>query len=106
MFMLSACRKCFDDAHAAHRDAIMLAICNRAVDTHPPVKRAAFGCLNRVADIYYKQLEPYIDHIAGITSAAAMGDDEVSYNPSVPRCGLTIAVALWTFSAGDRYPCN
>jgi hypothetical protein len=57
----------------------MAAICSRATDSEIGIRRDAFDCLTRVADIYYGRIGPYIDHLAGLTYTAATGEQEVRF---------------------------
>jgi importin subunit beta-1 len=47
-----------------------------ATDGDKAVRTSAFDCMLRVADLYYASLRPYIEQLAGITSAAALGPEE------------------------------
>lgn len=66
----------FSDAKAHERDAIMNAVMAVASDPDLGAQVAAFDCLQRTAECYYTAIHGYMDRLAGITSAAAMGKSQ------------------------------
>jgi importin subunit beta-1 len=69
----------FEDAHAAERNAIMMAICSATQNEVQRIKISAFQCIGRIAQIYYDRISDYVKVLAELTATAARSkDDELS----------------------------
>lgn len=66
----------FEDAHAAERNAIMMAICSATQNESSQIKISAFQCIGRIAQIYYDRIADYIKVLAELTATAARSKDE------------------------------
>jgi importin subunit beta-1 len=67
------------------RDCLMQMICAAAVSPDNRIRLAAYQNLNKVADLHYKYLEPYIAMIYPLTTQSFLdADDEVAMQ--VRRC--------------------
>ncbi|XP_047316427.1 importin subunit beta-1-like [Impatiens glandulifera] len=58
------------------RNFIMKVVCETAVAKEPEIRQAAFECLVSIASTYYEVIEPYMETIFQLTSAAVKGDEE------------------------------
>ncbi len=73
-----------DAARTAERDSIMQAVCGATQSPHLPVREASFMCIEKIAELYYDHLAPYMEALAGLTFAAAKSarpEDEVRGRP-------------------------
>lgn len=67
----------FDDAHSAERDSIMTAVCGASqLPAALPTREVAFQCIERIAELYYDKLSPYMATLAQLTFTAAKGTEE------------------------------
>lgn len=65
----------FEDAHAAERNAIMMAICSATQNDDQRIKISAFQCIGRIAQIYYDRIADYVKVLAELTATAARSKD-------------------------------
>ena len=66
----------FEDDHQAERNAIMMAVCSATQVEDADVKRSAFECISRIAELYYDHLADYMKVLAELTATAARSKDE------------------------------
>lgn len=65
-----------EPARQGERDAIMMAICTSTTSEDVEVKRKAFLCVEKTAELYYEFLKSYMKVLADLTSVAARSSDE------------------------------
>jgi importin subunit beta-1 len=63
-------------SNAGERDYIMQVVCEATLAEGEPVRRAAWECLVRVAELHYGTLPAYMGDIFGLTQRAVRGDAE------------------------------
>lgn len=61
---------------ANERDSIMFSVCSATQTSDGKVRESAFSCIERIAELYYDALGPYMKVLADLTAAAAKGADE------------------------------
>lgn len=66
----------FANDRANERDSIMFAICSATQCPDTKVRESAFQCIERIAELYYDYVGPYMKVLADLTAAAAKGADE------------------------------
>ena len=57
------------------RDMIMRTVCESTLCTDMGVREKAFECLAHISDLYFHLLQPYMDTIFQLTTAAIRTDD-------------------------------
>jgi importin subunit beta-1 len=59
------------------RDMIMRTVCESTQCTDIHVREKAFECIARIGDLYYDKLQPYVDTLFQLTTAAIRTDDPI-----------------------------